>query len=57
VRLWARTQRVSDDTMDLLLGYLSQTNGRLWTGPLAPTFCPAGVAGMVTSVGSCSSSI
>src|SRR4029450_2899527 len=33
-RLWARTQRVSDDTMDLLLGYVPQTNGRLWKGPL-----------------------
>jgi hypothetical protein len=37
MRLWARTQRVSDDTMDLLLGYVQQTNGRLRKGLLAQT--------------------
>jgi hypothetical protein len=28
--LWERTQRVSDDTTDLLLAYSSTTNARPW---------------------------
>jgi hypothetical protein len=38
VRLWERTQRVSDDTTDLLHAYLSETSGRLSKGQLFEVF-------------------
>jgi hypothetical protein len=57
VRLWERTQRVSDDTTDLLLACLSETSGRLSRGQLARgSSCPSS-AGAVTTAGSCSSSL
>jgi hypothetical protein len=54
VRLWERTQRVSDDTTDLLLAYFSETSGRLSKGQLVELFLHS-PAGAVTFVGSRSS--